>query len=221
MQSVGWQKAGQEPILNGESMGLIVNKKYVDVPLEQLVEHPDNPRVGDVEVIAEMIKSQGFWGHLIVHESTMQVLAGNHRLKALRELGKSTAPCCLVDCDADTAKRILLADNRTQDLADYDIDKVFELLSTVGVEDTGYTEDEFTFMQDAYQRSDQEADSVAARVEATAAKRRTNFKIGPFKWPITESDLQKLTTVGQSMSGGAGDDNAVVRAIAVKIGLKV
>lgn len=90
-----------------------------EVPLSALREHPANPRQGDLGSIIESIKANG-WASVIVAQKGGVVLAGNHRLKAARELGMETVPVLWLDVDEETALRILLADNRTSDLASWD-----------------------------------------------------------------------------------------------------
>ena len=98
-----------------------VPQRFVsDFPIESLSEHPDNPRKGDDDAVAESVEANGFYGAVIVQESTGYVLAGNTRLRVSRAGGATTIPACLLDCDDSTATRILLADNRTSDLATYD-----------------------------------------------------------------------------------------------------
>jgi len=117
--------------------------EHVDV--RDLIEHPDNPRRGDLDAVVSSIEHHGFWGALIVQRSTGHVLAGNHRLKAARRLGLERVPVQYVDCDVDQARAILLADNRTSDLGGYDDEQLVALLSqlqaSVGLEGTGYDQD--------------------------------------------------------------------------------
>ncbi len=90
-----------------------------EVPLTALHEHESNPRCGDVGAIVESIKAHGWFGTVVANKDGT-VLAGNHRLKAARELGMAKVPVFRVDVDDETALRILLADNRTSDLASWD-----------------------------------------------------------------------------------------------------
>lgn len=91
-----------------------------DVSVASLVEHPDNPRQGDVGAISTSIERFGVYQPIVVQRSTKRVLAGNHRLKAARALGRETIPVWWLDVDDDEARAILLADNRLSDLATYD-----------------------------------------------------------------------------------------------------
>jgi hypothetical protein len=59
------------------------------------------------------------------------VLAGNHTLLAARQLGWEQIAALFVDVDEDTARRILLVDNRTADLGTYDDAALIELLQAI------------------------------------------------------------------------------------------
>lgn len=117
-----------------------------DVEVTRLQPHPLNPREGDIGAIAESIQENGWFGTIVVQRSTNYVIAGNHRLQAAIHLGFQTIPVYWVDVDEPTAKRILLADNRTSDLATYDIDQLADLLRDLAINDslfgTGYDGDD-------------------------------------------------------------------------------
>ena len=69
----------------------------------------------------------------------MEVLAGNHTLLAARELGWDEISVTFVEVDAEQARRILLVDNRTNDLAGYDLQELVDLLAELpDLEGTGY-----------------------------------------------------------------------------------
>jgi hypothetical protein len=116
------------------------------VPIDQVTRHPENPREGDVDAIAESIEVNGFISPVIVQKSTGHIIAGNHRYDALLALGSSVIPVIQVDIDDNMAKRYLLADNRTSDLGRYNEENLAELLveimqSDLGLIGTGYTQD--------------------------------------------------------------------------------
>lgn len=115
---------------------------YEISPISSLKLHPRNPRRGRVEAIAESIEHNGFYGAVVAQRSTGHVLAGNHRLKAARKLGLDTLPVLWLDVDDARALKILLADNRTSDLGDYDSDALATMLSSLAAEGdllgTGY-----------------------------------------------------------------------------------
>lgn len=124
---------------------------YRIAPVEELHEHPENPRQGDVGAIVTSIDANGFYGALVVQKSTRFVLAGNHRLKALRARGVTHVPIIERDVDDQTALKILLVDNRSGDLASYDEVKLLELLTLAAesgyLEGTGYDGDDLDDMR--------------------------------------------------------------------------
>lgn len=109
-------------------------------PIDLLREHPDNPRRGDEEVIEASMKAHGFYGVVLVQASTNTILVGNHRTRVARRLGYETVPVMLADVDDDQARRLLLMDNRSNDLAAYDDEALSRILADLdGVfEGTGY-----------------------------------------------------------------------------------
>jgi hypothetical protein len=98
-----------------------------------------NPRRGDVEAIQASLERDGQYRALVVNRRTNEVLAGNHTLAAAKRLGLRELAVTYVDVDADQARRIVLADNRTSDVAGYDEAALAKLLQ--GLPDlagTGY-----------------------------------------------------------------------------------
>lgn len=124
----------------------VIARRIEQVPTESLLAHPDNPRRGDVPAIVESIERNGFFDPLIVQQSTRFVLSGNHRRLAAIELGMGSVPVVWVDVDDAVARRMLLAANRTNDLASYDVALLTELLAPMADDDglagTGYDSDD-------------------------------------------------------------------------------
>lgn len=121
----------------------IVNDGYELVPIDSLETHPENPRQGDLGAIGDSIAHNGFYGAVVAQRSTGRVLAGNHRLLAARQQGLSEVPVTWVDVDDVQAKRIMLVDNRSNDVASYDTAALVEVLR--GLDDlagTGYDGDD-------------------------------------------------------------------------------
>lgn len=98
----------------------VINEAMESVALSSLKPHPKNPRQGDVGAIYESIEANGFYGAVVAQKSTGHVLAGNHRMLAAQHAGAGSVPVVWVDVDDETALRIPLADNRTNDVASYD-----------------------------------------------------------------------------------------------------
>lgn len=117
----------------------IINQEYELVPVDALTPHPQNPRKGDTVVIAESIVHNGFYGAVVAQKSSGFIIAGNHRLQAAIDTGATEVPVIWVDADDEQALRILLADNRTNDLAGYDDNVLAQVLKSLeSIEGTGY-----------------------------------------------------------------------------------
>ena len=111
-------------------------------PLDELRPHPDNPRRGNVDAIAESLATTGQYAPIVALPDGT-VLAGSHRLAAARSLGWSKMLVTTIEADEETARRILLADNRTSDLAVYDDRSLVDLLASLDtLTGTGFDADD-------------------------------------------------------------------------------
>ncbi|WP_214317063.1 ParB/RepB/Spo0J family partition protein [Nonomuraea sediminis] len=131
-------------------MPAIVSQTYRMVPVGDLEPHPDNPHEGDVDVIAESIAKNGFYGTVLVQASRMRIIAGEHRWRGAKANGLEQVPALVIDVDDDTATRIMLADNRTAEFGAYDDQALAELLR--GLDDldgTGWTEQDLDDLAEA------------------------------------------------------------------------
>ena len=119
-----------------------INHEARLVPVDELKLYGRNPRRGDVEAIRESLRVNGQYRPLVVRRKTSEVLAGNHTLKAARAEGWSEVWATFVDVTAAQAKRIVLVDNRSNDLAGYDEQALVELIGDPPtLEGTGYDEE--------------------------------------------------------------------------------
>lgn len=122
----------------------LASQSYELVRVERLLPHPENPRKGDVDAIGKSVEANGFYGAVVAQRSSGHILAGNHRFLAAKASGGAEVPVIWVDCDDKTARRILLADNRTNDLASYNDEALSALLESVKADSdwdgTGFVE---------------------------------------------------------------------------------
>jgi DNA modification methylase len=127
----------------------IINDSSEMVDPSTLNEHPNNPRLGNLNSVIASIKAHGFYGAVVAQKSTRNVLAGNHRLRAAKTLKLEEIPVIWLDIDDEQAIRILVADNRTSDLAEYNDQALAELLtslqaSTIGLTGLGFDESDLS-----------------------------------------------------------------------------
>lgn len=119
------------------------------VMIDSLSPYPDNPREGDIGAIAVSLEQNGQFRPIVVNRRDLTILAGNHTWKAAKYLGWPDIAVTFVDVDEQQARKIVLADNRHNDLASYNDDILAELLQQIvtgeGVEGllgTGYDGDD-------------------------------------------------------------------------------
>ena len=98
-------------------------------PIAQLKFYPGNARRGDIDLIAESLERLGQYKPVVActgekaPELANVTLAGNHTVMAAQRLGWDTIDVHWVDVDADTAKRIVIADNKSSDEASYEVEE--------------------------------------------------------------------------------------------------
>ncbi len=108
-------------------------------PIGNFTTHPRNVRQGDVGAICASLEAHGQYRPIVVHQATNQILAGNHTYLAALALGWDKIAVTFVDCNDEQALRILLTDNRANDLATYDDTGLAELLKELSVTDLALT----------------------------------------------------------------------------------
>jgi hypothetical protein len=114
----------------GDSVAHNITKELVKLakPIDSVQPHPRNVRQGDVGAIATSLNLNGQYRPIVVHKSTNNILAGNHTYKAAVSLDWTHIAITYVDCTDEQALKILLADNKANDLASYDDSALADLL---------------------------------------------------------------------------------------------
>lgn len=133
-------------------------------PAELSIYHR-NARVGDVDAVMGSLKANGQFKPLCVNIGTKtgrpnEVLAGNHTLKAFRNLAEqnpfddqwSKIAVHWVDVDDEMATRIVLVDNRSFEDGGFDVAELVELLNEVGTTGTGYSDADLDDLEAAINR---------------------------------------------------------------------
>jgi len=107
--------------------------ELIQVPLDQLKPYQNNPRYNDdaIDAVVESIDQVGYITPIIVDEN-WQILAGHSRWKSLNELGEDEIDVILVPGLTEEQKRkFRLLDNKTAEIASWDLDKLQEELEMV------------------------------------------------------------------------------------------
>jgi DNA modification methylase len=97
--------------------------------------YDENPREGDVGALTVSLERNGQYRPIVVNRRDMRILAGNHTWKAAQALGWGSIAATFVDVDDEAARRIVLVDNRSNDVASYDEQALADLLQTLVLEE--------------------------------------------------------------------------------------
>ena len=107
--------------------------KVVYLPIGEIVPYENNPRNNEVAVdkVAESIKEFGFQNPIIVDKDKV-IIAGHTRLKAAEKLGLKKVPVVIAeDLTEEQARAYRLADNKTGELAIWDLEKLREEIGKI------------------------------------------------------------------------------------------
>lgn len=104
------------------------NLEALMVPIDKVVQHPENYNNGDIEEIATSIQVNGMYRPIWVDERTGYILGGNTTWAACKSLDATMIPVVWLDVDETTAYRILAGDNRLAQLARPDPGMLLTLL---------------------------------------------------------------------------------------------
>ncbi len=120
---------------------MITREVLTDVPITQVKENPDNPRINDTAVpkVAASIKESGYISPIIIDEVAM-ILAGHTRYKALIYLNQTVIPLVIkvTGLTPEQKKRFIVADNKTNEFAEWDWEKL-NIYTEAMLKDIGFT----------------------------------------------------------------------------------
>lgn len=117
-----------------------LNIEYIST--EKLIPYINNPRVNDnaVDVVAASIKEFGFKNPILIDKENV-IIAGHTRLKAAKKLGLKKVPVIRVeDLTENQIKAFRIADNKTAEFAEWDIELLNIELEDIGEIFTGFDE---------------------------------------------------------------------------------
>lgn len=101
--------------------------------IDRLIPYDNNPRKNDdaVEYVANSIREFGFQQPIVV-DSEGVIIVGHTRLKAAQKLGLETVPVAVADdLTPNQIDAYRLADNKTNEFAEWDFEKLNEELESI------------------------------------------------------------------------------------------
>lgn len=119
-----------------------------EFPVKDLRLFHRNARKGNVELIKKSLEIHDQYRSIVVNRGSHtgrknEVLAGNHTLKAARELGWSTIAANIVDLDDQQAMKVVLMDNASGDKSSYDVQMLTDNIQELDdLDGSGYTDED-------------------------------------------------------------------------------
>jgi len=152
------------------------------VSIKKLKSHPKNPRVHPDSALERLTKSieEFGWTNPVLVSKDGYILAGHARVKAAEKAGLKEVPVIYLDLEGEKAEAYMIADNRLQELTDWDYPLLKDLLESldtgiIDMEVTGFDlgeiEDLMTqFNPDHIEEDDFDAEAEARRIKQPASK---------------------------------------------------
>lgn len=103
------------------------------LPLTEIIPYENNPRKNDkaVDLVAKSIREFGFKVPIVVDANNV-IVAGHTRYKAAKRLGIDSVPCVIADDLTEQQVRAFrLVDNKTGEIAQWDVDLLGEELASI------------------------------------------------------------------------------------------
>jgi len=186
--------------------------KLIEINLGDIKPYKQNPRNNDaaVKAVAESIKRFGFKVPIVL-DKVNKIVAGHTRLRAAIELGMSTVPCLIADDLSDAEiKAFRLADNKTAELAEWDLELLSLELEELSHLDLNFSMQEFGFeLEDGstttdaangdVQEDDFDADAAMAQIETPISQQGDLWILG--KHRLMCGDSTSPDDVGVLMDG--------------------
>ena len=124
--------------------------ELIKVELGKLKPYPNNPRYNDdaIDAVEASIEQVGYITPIIVDEN-YQILSGHTRYSALYDMGAKEADVIVVEGLSEEQKRkFRLLDNKTAEIAEWDLDKLKEELDGLNFGDFDFWSKELEKMAD-------------------------------------------------------------------------
>ena len=140
--------------------------KIVNIKIEDLKPYEKNPRKNDkaIDYVANSIKEFGFKVPLVVDKNNV-IVAGHTRYQASKKLGLKELPCLVADDLTDEQiKAFRIADNKTNDMAEWDDallgEELKDLIDNFDMSQFGFGEFEISMLTEDMEPDDYDKDLI-------------------------------------------------------------
>ena len=144
--------------------------------------YENNPRENDqaVEAVAESIKEFGWQQPLVVDRDGV-IVCGHTRWKAAKKLGLDTVPVVVAGLPPEKAKAYRLADNKSAELADWNMELLLQELaglSEAGYDASAWFEEELAGLAVPATEGETDADAVPETPEEPVSQAGELYRLG-------------------------------------------
>jgi site-specific DNA-methyltransferase (adenine-specific) len=174
--------------------------KIIEKKVEELIPYVNNPRNNEeaIDFVAASIKEFGFKNPIIIDKENV-IVAGHTRLAAAKKLGLESVPCIMADdLTEQQIKAFRLADNKTAELATWDLEKLE--IELEGIDDLEMTDFGFEELEDSGDVVEVIEDEVPDVPEEPKSKLGDVFKLGRHRLICGDSTDPKTLEI--LMGGG-------------------
>jgi ParB-like chromosome segregation protein Spo0J len=159
--------------------------KALTVLMESIETHPESARRGDITMLMSSLATHGQYRPIVVNARDNRILKGNNTYLAAQKLGWKKIAAVMIDVDEDHARRIILSDNRTSDLASYDTSVLAGiLLSLPDLDGTGFDASDIEGLDSPEPQVDIEPPKEIGRGGRQKESSFVEVKVGPFCWGV-------------------------------------
>ncbi len=125
-----------------------------EINIYDLNDAPYNPRIKlqpgipEYDKLKHSIETFGIVEPIVYNKRTGNVVGGHQRLQVLKDMGKQTVPCSVIDIDEDEEKLLNIALNKIKGQWDYGkLEELIKDLDSELAEATGFSAEEIALMQ--------------------------------------------------------------------------
>lgn len=198
--------------------------KVQEMKLSEIKPYEGNPRNNEraIDKVAESIRQFGPRQPIVVDKAGV-IIVGHTRYFAALKIGLATFPVHVArDLSEANASLYRIADNRTAEYAEWDVEKLrTELAGLVGkvnmaeIEALGICESEWPAL------AVPDFESLGVDTDKAAGVRSNLLAIGKYRIVMTDAEEEALMTAVEQYSGESGTLFGFVRWILVRAGVEV
>lgn len=162
----------------------------IEKKISEIIPYENNPRNNHeaLQYVKASIEAFGFRVPIVIDREGI-IVAGHTRYEAALELNYKKIPCIIADdLTPEQIQAFRLVDNKTQELASWNLELLSEELSII----EGINMQEFGFMPSSYQQIEKMFDKDKEAVKTTDGLDQDEEEDLNFEYPDEDDDFEKV-----------------------------